>query len=101
MFEVWCTELAPHPGWRGEAPSSCHGWRWWSGYNQQLRRRWTRWPWAGQAVVVWVQPWLEWCIVGVVVWVVVVVVMELMVLPLVKLEGGVSVSDLAPSSWTR
>lgn len=37
---------------------------------------------------------------GVVVWVVV-VVMELMVLPLVKLEGGVSVSDLAPSSWTR
>lgn len=90
VFEVWCTELPPHPGRRAEAPADG---RWprpqkeVSGLGQRSR--------AWQAVVV--GSGLEWCIGGIVVGVVV-VLMVLVVVLVIVMEASVSVSAATSSS---
>ncbi len=88
VFEVRCAELPSHPGRGGEAPTPL----WWPRPQQHVSRRGQD-PGSRQAVVVGVSSWLEWCIVGVEVW----MVMVLMVLVLIIVEASVSVPP-SPSS---
>lgn len=85
VLQVRGAELPPHPGRRGEAPTSRRG-----PHPQEHVWDQGEGPGARQAVVAGVR--LEWCIVGVVVGVGV----ELMVLALIIVEASFSVS--APST---